>query len=147
VGNKANKLMANRNINQPTAGPGSVNSRRIFPGWGSITFQEPRGNSIYHGLQTELEKRFSLGHLFLVSYTWAKAIDDPDSTQLSTTSGTGNLQDQFNLRAERSRPFQDVRHRLVLSYLGSFPSAEVPSRRRLADQRHHFLPERARLHH
>ena len=41
VGNKANKLMANRNINQPLPGAGSVNSRRIFPGWGSITFQEP----------------------------------------------------------------------------------------------------------
>ena len=121
VGNKANKLMANRNINQPLPGPGSVNSRRIFPGWGSITFQEPRGNSIYHGLQTKVEKRLSLGHLFLLSYTWAKAIDDSDSTQLSTTSGTGNLQDQFNLRAERSRSFQDVRHRMVLSYLWELP--------------------------
>ena len=121
VGNKANKLMANRNINQPLPGAGSVNSRRIFPGWGSITFQEPRGNSIYHGLQTKVEKRFSLGHLFLLSYTWAKAIDDSDSTQLSTTSGTGNLQDQFNLRAERSRSFQDVRHRLIFSYLWELP--------------------------
>lgn len=121
VGNKANKLMANRNINQPLPGPGSVNSRRIFPGWGSITFQEPRGNSIYHGLQTKVEKRLSLGHMFLLSYTWAKAIDDSDSTQLSTTSGTGNLQDQFNFRAERSRSFQDVRHRLILSYLWELP--------------------------
>ena len=121
VGNKANKLMANRNINQPLPGAGSVNSRRIFPGWGSITFQEPRGNSIYHGLQTKMEKRFSLGHLFLLSYTWAKAIDDSDSTQLSTASGTGNLQDQRNLRAERSRSFQDVRHRLIFSYLWELP--------------------------
>ncbi len=121
VGNKANKLMANRNINQPLPSAGSVNSRRFFPGWGSITFQEPRGNSIYHALQTKVEKRFSLGHLFLLSYTWAKAIDDSDSTQLSTTSGTGNLQDQFNLRAERSRSFQDVRHRLIFSYLWELP--------------------------
>ena len=48
--------MANRNINQPMPGPGSVNSRRFFPGWGSITFQEPRGNSNYQGLQTKVEK-------------------------------------------------------------------------------------------
>ena len=113
--------MANRNIKQPLPGAGSVNGRRIFPGWGSITFQEPRGNSIYHGLQTKMEKRFSLGHLFLLSYTWAKAIDDSDSTQLSTASGTGNLQDQRNLRAERSRSFQDVRHRLIFSYLWELP--------------------------
>jgi len=121
VGNKANKLMANRNINQPLPGPGSVNSRRLFPGWGNIGFQEPRGNSIYHSLQTKAEKRFSKGHMFLLSYTWAKAIDDSDSTQLSTVSGTGNLQDQRNLRAERSRSFQDVRHRMVLSYLYELP--------------------------
>ncbi|MBI3682753.1 MAG: TonB-dependent receptor [Acidobacteria bacterium] len=121
VGNKANKLMANRNINQPLPAAGSVNSRRIFPGWGNINFQEPRGNSIYHSLQTKVEKRFSKGHMFLLSHTWAKAIDDSDSTQLSTTSGTGNLQDQRNLRAERSRSFQDVRQRFVLSYLYELP--------------------------
>lgn len=121
VGNKANKLMANRNINQPLPGPGSVNSRRLFPGWGSITFQEPRGNSIYHSLQMKAEKRLSMGNIFLVSYTYAKAIDDSDSTQLSTTSGTGNLQDQRNLRGERSRSFQDVRNRLVISYLWELP--------------------------
>lgn len=121
VGNKANKLMANRNINQPLPAAGSVNSRRLFSGWGNITFQEPRGNSIYHGLQTKLEKRFSLGHSFLLSYTWAKAIDDSDSTQLSTTSGTGNLQSQYDFRSERSRSFQDVRHRMILSYLWELP--------------------------
>ncbi|MGH9660654.1 MAG: TonB-dependent receptor domain-containing protein, partial [Bryobacteraceae bacterium] len=121
VGNKANKLMANRNINQPLAGPGALNNRRLFSGWGNITFQEPRGNSIYHSLQTKIEKRLSRGLMFLLSHTWAKAIDDSDSTQLSTTSGTGNLQDQRNLRAERSRSFQDVRHRFVLSYLYELP--------------------------
>jgi hypothetical protein len=121
VGNKANKLMANRNINQPLPGPGSVNARRLYPGWGSITFQETRGNSIYHSLQVKGEKRFSAGNIFLVSYTFAKAIDDADSTQLSTTSGTGNLQDQRNFRAERSRSFQDVKHRLVASYLYELP--------------------------
>jgi hypothetical protein len=121
VGNKANKLMANRNINQPKPAAGSLNSRRIFPGWGNITFQEPRGNSVYHALQTKVEKRFSRGHMFLLSHSWAKAIDDSDSTQLSTTSGTGNLQDQYNLRGERSRSFQDVRHRLVFSYIYELP--------------------------
>src|SRR5260370_34358768 len=113
--------MANRNINEPVPGPGSVNSRRLYPGWGSITFQEPRGNSIYHSLQVKGEKRFSAGNIFLVSYTFAKAIDDSDSTQLSTTSGTGNLQDQRNFRAERSRSFHAVKHQLVASYLYELP--------------------------
>ena len=50
-------------------------------------------------MRNKVEKRFSRGHMFLLSHTWAKAIDDSDSTQLSTTAGTGSLQDQLNLRA------------------------------------------------
>src|SRR5262249_55617904 len=89
--------------------------------WGNITFQEPRGNSVYHALQMKAERRFSQGLTFLVSYTFGKAIDDSDSTQLSTAAGTGNAQDQRNLRAERSRSFQDVRNRLVISYVYELP--------------------------
>src|SRR5690349_7133402 len=67
------------------------------------------------------EKRFSRGHTFLVSYSFAKAIDDADSTQLVTNGGVANLQDQRNYRAERSRSYNDVRHRLVASYLWELP--------------------------
>jgi hypothetical protein len=33
-------------------------------------------NSIYHGLQTTVQKRLSHGLIFMVNYTWSKAIDD-----------------------------------------------------------------------
>jgi hypothetical protein len=113
--------MGARNINQPLPGPGTLNARRIFPGWGNITYQEPRGNSNYHGLQVKGEKRFGQGGTILVSYTYAKAIDDSDSTQLVYDGGTANPQDQRNLRAERSLSFQDVRQRLVTSYVYDLP--------------------------
>lgn len=121
VGNKANKLMAQRDINQPLAGSGSVNSRRIFPGWGSINYVEPRGNSIYHGLQLKAEKRLSKGLTLLGSYSFAKAQEDADSTNLLADAGTPRPQDQRNLRAERSRSVNDVRHRMVASYVYELP--------------------------
>ena len=141
-----------------TAGRGVSQQPPHLPGWGSITFQEPRGNSIYHGLQTKVEKRFSKGNMFLCSYTWAKAIDDSDSTQLSTTSGTGNLQDQRNLRG-RTLPFLPGRApplggelslRTAVRQRPALPEHVVgvvdADGRRLADQRNHVLSERARLH-
>ncbi len=121
VGNKSTKLMGARNINQPLPGPGVLNSRRIFPGWGNITYQETRGKSIYHGLQMKAEKRFSEGGTLLVSYSFARAIDDSDSTQLVFDGGTANPQDQRNARLERALSFQDVRHRLVSSYVYELP--------------------------
>jgi len=121
VSNKAVKLMGARNINQPLPGPGTVNSRRIFPGWGNITYQETRGKSIYHGLQMKAEKRFAHGSAVLISYSFAKAIDDSDSTQLVYDGGTANPQDQRNVRLERSLSFQDVRNRLVTSYVYELP--------------------------
>ena len=33
-------------------------------------------NSVYHGLQTTVQKRLSHGLIFMVNYTWSKAIDD-----------------------------------------------------------------------
>jgi hypothetical protein len=33
-------------------------------------------NSIYHGLQTTVQQRLSKGLVFMVNYTWSKAIDD-----------------------------------------------------------------------
>jgi hypothetical protein len=67
------------------------------------------------------EKRFAEGGVLLVSYTFAKAIDDSDSTQLVYDGGTAVPQDQRNLRGERSLSFQDVRHRLATSYVYELP--------------------------
>ena len=47
----------------------------------------PYGASFYNGLQAKLEKRLSAGVTFLISYSYAKALDDSDSIQLSTNGG------------------------------------------------------------
>jgi len=151
VGNKANKLMANPQHQSAAPRSGLGQCPAPLSGWDRSPSRTSRQLDLS---QLAGERRETLlgGNIFLVSYTFAKAIDDSDSTQLSTTSGTGNLQDQGNFRAERSRSFQDVKHRLVASYFTSCRSAKAgdtsrrptgarPGGGRLADQRHYVLPK------
>ncbi len=43
---------------------------------GVLTSYEPWGNSTYHGLASQLSRRFSNGLQFIGAYTWSHAIDD-----------------------------------------------------------------------
>lgn len=117
VGNKGVKLARNKQVNQPVPGPGNVNDRRPYPGYGAITAVESSGGSIYHGLLLKAEKRFSKGLSFLGSYTFSKAIEDSGSPALdSTAAGSDAAQDARNLKIERGLSPHDVRQRFVFSY-------------------------------
>ncbi len=48
---------------------------RPFPQFSGVTFNDPVGYSWYHSLQTRLEKRFSRGYTFQLSYTWSKTME------------------------------------------------------------------------
>ncbi len=120
VGNKGTNLLRNRNINQAVLGAGSIASRRPFAGFGIIPFRESSADSIYHSLQARAEKRFSDGFTFLVSYTFAKSIDDSSGVPASTAT-TNNPQNSFDLRAERGLSEFDVRHRFVASFIYELP--------------------------
>src|SRR6185369_1786650 len=86
-----------------------------LPDMGPIPFSDmpanfSSGSSVYHGLTTNFKKRFSKNYEFLVSYTWAHAIDD--STDLESPLSP---QDNYHPELERSNSAFDQRHRLVLS--------------------------------
>jgi len=68
------------------------------------------GSSVYHGLTTNLRKRFNTNFEFLASYTWSHSIDDSTDLQSLLTP-----QDDRNPSAERSNSTFDQRHRFVLS--------------------------------
>jgi hypothetical protein len=72
---------------------------------------------MYNGLQAKVEKRLGSGLTFLASYSYAKALDDSESINLTTSAGTNQPQNPHNFRAEWSRSYNDVRHRLVASYV------------------------------
>ncbi len=68
----------------------------------------PVANSIYNGVNLRLEKRFSGGVQFLVTYTFQKSMDDSslgsNGYSFITSGGSvlGEVQDPYNLRLERS---------------------------------------------
>jgi outer membrane receptor for ferrienterochelin and colicin len=86
--------------------------------FGGMTPNVSSGSSIYHGLTTNLRKRFSHHYEMLASYTWSHAIDD--STDLQSPLSP---QDNFHPERERSTSLFDQRHRFVFS--GVYQSGKV----------------------
>jgi len=122
LGSEGHKLPIGSNINQAFLGPGTIDSRRPFPGYGNITggYIQSMGKSNYHGLTGRVERRFDQGLSFIASYTWSKSIDENSGISTSSDSST-NIQDVRNMRAERSVSDYDVNHRMVLSYVYDLP--------------------------
>ncbi|HLO00129.1 MAG TPA: TonB-dependent receptor [Pyrinomonadaceae bacterium] len=123
VGSKGTKLLTARDINQPQPSvlpPGLPFVPRPDPRFDDIDLLESRANSSYQSLQARFERRLSRGLATLVSYTWAKSIDD--ASNFFSSAGDPNFpQNSYNLRAERGRSNFDVQHRLSASYSYDLP--------------------------
>src|SRR5437870_11343587 len=74
VGTKSTFLNSNIRINDPPAGPGSVQTRRPYKIFGSINYDGQDGTSIYHALQASLRRHYSSGFWFLCSYTFSSCL-------------------------------------------------------------------------
>jgi len=88
----------------------------------------PIANSIYHAGQFRVEKSFSGGLEFLVTYTVSKSIDGASATDDSISwlggglnGNTLGVQDPYNLRAERSVSTFDIPKVLQFSYVYALP--------------------------
>jgi hypothetical protein len=77
--------------------------------------------STYHSLQITARRRFAGAGSLLVAYTNSKLISNTDTLTSWLETGVGSLQDNNNLRAERSLSSQDVPQRLVISYVLDLP--------------------------
>jgi hypothetical protein len=95
---------------------------RAFPQYDGVqSFRKPTASSMYHGLTLRLDKRFSNGVTFLVSFTGGKTMDNSASAvgYLGPTGGT--RVDQYNGRLEWSVSPQDVSKNLVTSFAYDLP--------------------------
>jgi Carboxypeptidase regulatory-like domain/TonB dependent receptor len=102
-----------------------------FPQYNSFAGDSPPiANSIYHALQVRVEKQFSAGLQFLMTYSWSKSIDDASTTDDSVVFLGGGflntgialpVQNPFDLRAERSESVFDVPQVWQLSYVYELP--------------------------
>jgi hypothetical protein len=75
----------------------------------------PWGASTYHGLQTQLDRRFSNGLYMQAAYTFSHTIDDSTADFFSTVIAPRRPADFRNLQAERANSVLDHRNRFTLS--------------------------------
>jgi hypothetical protein len=91
---------------------------RPYPQFQAINYiDSPSGNSSYHALLAKYEQRFTSGLALLASYTFSKFISDVEMVQ----SGTSQLQNALDRRAERSVTNIDIPHRLITSVAYELP--------------------------
>jgi hypothetical protein len=95
---------------------------RPFPQYTSVELAgQGSYSSIYHSLQITARRRFAGAGSLLVAYTNSKLISNTDTLTSWLETGVGGIQDNNNLRAERSLSSQDVPQRLVISYVLDLP--------------------------
>ena len=106
-------------IAQGTVNPVTANLRP-YPNFNNVQAINPRwGNSSYNSLQLKLEQHLRGGVSYLVSYTWAKYIDN--GSEAYNSLGGSWAQDIYNLRAERADSTAEIPQRFVASWVWDLP--------------------------
>lgn len=87
----------------------------------SITSYQPFGHSIYHGLQTQLNRTLTNGLQFQAAWTWSHTLDDSTAEVFSTQLTPRRPQDSQNVGREFSTSALDRRHRVSLELMYDLP--------------------------
>ena len=89
--------------------------------WGNIRYRQTDGHTFYNSLLMSLNKRFTRGLQFQMSYTWSKTISDDDLVQSTDTENAIVGQDPYDYKESRGLAAHDIRHNLVLNYTYDLP--------------------------
>jgi hypothetical protein len=130
VGTSGNRLLTASDINAALPGTTDPTTRQPYgPALGEIRELSNSAHSIYHGLQSKIEKRFSGGLYFLGSYTWSKSIDN-QSNGTDTAIASGQYpQDPLNTNLDRGLSSFDRPQVLVGSLVWEIPFGRGPAER------------------
>ncbi len=98
-------------------------------------FGENLGQLSYNAMTVKLERRFHNGLNLLASYKWSKIIADTGNIIGGSLGGsyTANIQNPFNLKAEKAISPEDTLHIFVVSYLYDLPFGD---KRRFLNSNH-----------
>jgi hypothetical protein len=132
AGTCPNAIAAGIHLPYPTF-TGPLNKAiRPFPQYGDFnqednSFTPDRtGNSTYHAMQAQVNKRFAEGLSFLVSYTVSKNLTDADSSGPGVQGFIGANawigQNSYDRRAEKAVSELDTPQRLVASFFYELPA-------------------------
>ncbi len=110
------------NMNAPYGpGPGTLQNRRPYPFFSSIS-QYPAGSTgSYHALTVKGEKRYSNGLVFIASYTWSHDLDDGTGLLNDNSSP---VRDPYNLSLDYGNAQYDRRQNLVASFAYDLPAGK-----------------------
>ncbi len=122
VGNRAKNLPINADLNQPAIGtfnnPANTgipqDSLRPYPGIGGAQTTLQEGSSRYDALQASVQRRFSNGFQYNVSYTYSKAFDMADSIYSVVT-------DTYNPSYNWQVAGFNQTHNLIFTYVYDLP--------------------------
>jgi hypothetical protein len=108
VGTRGERLWVNQQLNPLTSA-----GTRLVPTLGSTVVRSNKGDSIYHGLQTQISR--NVGRVaFRGSYTWSKSLDN--QSEVFATQNASRWQNVFDPRSDRGPSVFDRRHVAALSY-------------------------------
>lgn len=98
---------------------------RPYPQYTGVT-ETNNGNrdTIYHSMAVKVQKRFRSGGTILGAYTWSKFIGNVESGMTWLEYSIAGIQNNNNLKGERSISSFDTPHRLIISYVVDLPFGE-----------------------
>src|ERR1019366_9588181 len=87
VGNHGVDLNGANDFNDPTPGAGSVQARRPYQPWSTISFNTQDTSTNYNSLQAKYDHRMSHGFTGLVAYTYSKFMQFNQAPALGGNTG------------------------------------------------------------
>ena len=87
----------------------------------NITAYEPWGWSTYHGLDVQMDRRFSKGLLFRGAYTWSHNIDNSTAEVFSTQFTPRRPEDFYGLGLDKANSALDHRQRFTMTIVYDAP--------------------------
>ncbi|HEX8774038.1 MAG TPA: TonB-dependent receptor [Pyrinomonadaceae bacterium] len=115
-------IPANSNAVFPGFNGTVAQALKPFPQYGIITeHMESEGQSIYHALKLDLNRRFAQGFQLGFSYTFAKLLTDAAEDLFGATPISGVVQNPYDRRSLRTPSPNIVPHSFVMNYLFELP--------------------------
>jgi hypothetical protein len=123
--NKGTNLASLVNLNQPL--PNAAGNNALgplpYPNFGFVEWRAQNAKSEYKGVDLGVERRFSKGYGFGVSYTIGDSKDNA-SEQLSTQGSNAFPQNARDFSGWYGPSDYDVRHRLAVNFVVELPFGE-----------------------
>jgi len=128
VGNYGHHEWSLGNLNQGILSTPGQAPTFPYPDFGQIEYKDSIGNMNFNSLQMRLEKRWSHGLSFLVSYTFSKTMADYIPNLDVGAAGGGNgrtfYQDYHNRQLDKALALNDTPNRLVTSFSYELPAGK-----------------------